>query len=175
MKKESHTGIRNEKLFCFHCGTSQVMPVPMPVYIATAMIKAFEKNHRSCKKTWTELVHDPDGKSEWENERWWIANGEHGISSKTMFNILSDDNRIQNLYQSHPHDPDDFRRCYLLLQSCPHFVGKLQRMRSVSPTWSNLVDNWERLTEMLEWQFQFKKANGMLEFMDSLVVCNSQK
>ena len=88
MKKESHTGFRNEKLFCYHCGESQTMPVPIHIEIATAMMKAFEKIHKNCKKTWVEPVNDPEGKGELENERWWIANGEHGISSKTMFNRL---------------------------------------------------------------------------------------
>ena len=171
MKKESHTGFRNEKLFCFHCGTSQTMPVPMPVDIATAMMKAFYKLHKNCEKTWVEPVNDPDGKNEIQNERWWMEKGEHGMSSKTMFNILNNNGyRVQNYYNSFPHDPDDFSRCYLLLKSCPHLKLNLSRMKSVNPTWSNLVDNWDKLTEMLEWQLQYKKANGMLEFMYSLVV-----
>jgi len=173
MKKESHTGFRNEKLFCFHCGTSQIVPVPIPIDIATAMMRAFEKIHKNCEKTWTEPVNDPHGKGELQNERWWIENGEHGISSKTMFNILSDDNSIPNDHRSFPHDPDDFRRCYLLLKACPHFKSKLHRMRSENKTWSNLIDNWDKLTEMLEWQLQYRKANGMYELMQSCVVYNT--
>ena len=172
MKKEPHTGIRNEKLFCYHCGESQVMPLPISVEMATAMMKAFEKIHRNCEKTWIQPVNDPDGKTELENEQWWMLHGEHGISSKTMFNRLSYINLIPNQHEGFPFDPDDFRRCYLLLHACPHFKTRLHRMKAVNPTWSNLIDNWDKLTEMLEWQLQYRKANGMLELMNSMVVYN---
>ncbi|MFA5299915.1 MAG: hypothetical protein WC389_17150 [Lutibacter sp.] len=168
MKKEKHTGFRNEKLFCFHCGESQVMPVPIRIEMATAIMKAFEKLHRNCEKTWIEPVNDPYSKTEMENERWWMVHGEHGISSKTIFNHLSSFNRLENKYEGFPHDPSDFRRCYLLLKACPHFKTRLHRMKTVNPTWANLIDNWDRLTEMLEEQIKTRQPNGMYEFMNSL-------
>ena len=172
-KKESHIGFRNEKLFCFHCGNSFAMPVPIAVTMVLAIVKAFEKDHISCKKTWVEPVNEhPEEKTEDSNAMWWILNGEHGSSSKTIFNTLCwTDLKIENKYITHPHDPDDFRRCYLLLKAVPQFKDKLDKMRTVSPVWSNIVDNWDKLIEMLEEQMRTGKANGMPEFMDS-IGCN---
>ena len=166
-KKQSHTGFRNGDLFCFHCGTSQKMP-PMPIQLASDFFKSFDKLHRNCQKTWQEPVNEPNGKTETENANWWAVHGEHGVSSKTMFRYLCDNVIVPLQYESHPHDPDDFRRCYLLLKAVPQFRSKLGRMKNVSPTWSRLVDNWDKLTEMLEEQMQTKKPNGMYEFMQKL-------
>src|SRR5690348_9121224 len=115
-KKECHTGFRNGDLFCFHCGESQVMPLPMPVELATDFMKSFDKHHKDCEKTWSEPVATPEGKGENANAMWWVRNGEHGTSSKTMFKYLSGSNMMHIERDSHPIDPDDFRRCYLLLK-----------------------------------------------------------
>ena len=169
MKKESHTGFRNGKLFCFNCGTFQDF-VTMPVFMATDFLKSFEKHHKNCQKTWIEPVNETNGKTEYENENWWMIHGEQGISSKTMFNHLSDRNRVQISYnECHPLDPDDFRRCYLLLKAVPQFKAKLDRLKPLSEVWANLIENWDRLTEMLEEQMATKKENGMYEFMKTLI------
>ena len=52
-------------------------------------------------------------KSVKEKAMWWIANGETGMSSKTMWNCLIGNS---NFPINHPYDPDDFSRCYKLLQ-----------------------------------------------------------
>ena len=94
------------------------------------------------------------------------TNGRTG--SKTMLNHILGKEVIQNPYQSPPSDPDDFKRCYLLLKAVPQLKTDLHKLKALSPTWSNLVDNWDKLTEMLEEQLRTKKANGMYEFMKSL-------
>lgn len=52
-------------------------------------------------------------------EQMWLANGETGISSKTIHAVLTGmvDNTVFNTSPSWfrydvPHDPSDFRRCY---------------------------------------------------------------
>jgi len=167
-KKDEHTGFRNGDLFCFNCGNSYEISLPVPVKRFTAITKAFNVLHADCPKTWIEPVNDANGKSEEENIRWWMEFGEHGLSSKTMFNILSDDLRIQNRTPGTPSDPDDFRRCYLLLEAVPSFRLKLDRLKPINKTWSNLVVNWDKLTEMLQEQLKTKQPNGMYEFMKSL-------
>lgn len=175
-KKESHTGFRNGDLFCFHCGTSQKMPMPLPVNLASEWMMGFAKIHKDCKKTWVEPVNIPTDKTEEQNANWWLTYGEHGTSSKTMFKYLNNGYHFQIQNESHPYDPDDFRRCYLLLKSVPQFRAKLGRMKSVSRQWSNLVDSWDKLTEMLEEQMMYiekgdrkKASNGMYEFMQTLI------
>ena len=169
MKK---TGFRNGALFCFNCGGSYEMPVPQPVTMASALMKQFDKDHKDCKQTWTEPTNEVENKTVVQNANWWAENGEHGMSSKTMFNHLSSGlhiSRIKNDYPTTPSDPDDFRRCYLLLKAVPQWKEKseLERLKTLSKVWANLVDNWDKLEEMLKENLAIG-ANGMYEFMKEL-------
>lgn len=171
-KKESHTGFRNGDLFCFNCGTAYKMNLPQPTRMAAAMMIQFGKDHANCPKTWVESVNEPEAKTEEQNADWWLKNGEQGISSKTMFFYLSGRKFKLVDYESTPSDPDDFKRCYLLIKAVPQFRDKLHLLKSVNQTWSNIVDNWGKLTEMYEenvrtaWK-NYKKI-GMYEFMKSI-------
>lgn len=166
-KKVEHTTFRNEKLFCTHCGGDHAIPFPCAIPIMTAMLGAFNKMHADCEKVWEEPVVDPS-LSIVERKRWWWKNGERGVSSETMYS------QITGLYVAareplgHPHDPDDFRRCYLLLETIPEWKEELNKLRPVSPVWDKLVDNWDKLTKMLEEQMETKKDNGMYKFMQEL-------
>lgn len=166
-KKQPHTGFRNGDLFCFNCGKSYKMNLPQPISMAAAMMKQFDKDHKSCAKTWVEPVPEPDGKTEEENALWWIQNGEHGMSSKTIFNLLGA-LRISNESMCAPADPDDFRRCYLLIKAVPQFKPKLHLLKSLGEPWPAIVDNWDKLSAMLEEQMQTGKNNGMYDFMKSI-------
>lgn len=162
------TGIRNGNLFCFNCGASFDMHLPQPVSMTTAMMKQFSKDHRKCKKTWTEQ-DAPKEQTGLQRANWWIANGETGMSSKTMWNYFMGNRGFEI---NHPHDPDDFKRCHKLLQAVPEWRGRMDELRGLSHAWSNLVDNWGKLTKMYEqnvaedWK-NYKKV-GMYEFMQEL-------
>ena len=41
-------------------------------------------------------------------------------------------------------------------------------MKKESEVWRRIVENWDKLCEMLEEQMKTGKANGMYEFMESL-------
>lgn len=166
--KSKHTGIRNGKLFCFNCGQSQILPLPLDARLLGALMKEFGKIHKNCKKTYKEPENETDGKTEEQNIQWWLSYGEHGISSMTMLKSLRDDKSMFVSIESYPHDPDDFRRCYLLLKAIPSFKYKLDRLKQLNPVWSKLVDNWDKLTLMLEEQLETNTANGMYEFMKEL-------
>lgn len=142
--------------------------MPSPVDTVTGAMRTFVKTHRNCQKSWAEPVNDPQGKSEEENARWWMENGEHGISSVTMFNALSDQLSIPSRQSSPPSDPCDFLRCFKLLQAVPQFRLKLGRLRQRGKVWNNLVENWETLEGMLAEQMETKKPNGMYELMKKL-------
>lgn len=145
------------------------MPLPMPVELASDFMKSFNRMHKNCTKTWTEPVAEPNNentsRSIAQNMEWWLTKGEHGISSETMFYHLS--GRRVGRHESPPSDPDDFRRCYLLLKAVPQWRVDLHKLKAVSQTWANLVDNWDLLTEKLEDMMKNKKANGMYELMKS--------
>ena len=168
-EKKTTTGFRNGDLFCFNCGESFNLQLPQKTAFAADVMTAFHKNHKNCPKTWTEPVNEAETKSERENEMWWLTNGEHGISSKTMFYYLTDSKIVAKPDRTDtPSDPDDFRRCHLLLQAIPQYEHKLDRLRAVNAVWAALVDNWPKLTEMLLERMKTRKANGMYEFMKQI-------
>lgn len=170
-KKQDHTGIRNNHLFCFNCGGSYQMNYPQPINMAAALMKQFHKDHKGCPKIWEPPVVD-QSLSEKDKAIWWSMgmNGERGMSSEAMHWVLyfnADGDKIPIVKRHHPADPDDFRRCYLLLETVPEWKAKLHLMKPVSPVWSNLVDNWDKLTEMIK-ELMAGKKNDMYEFMKSL-------
>ncbi len=160
------TTIRNQKLFCTNCGGEQTVPFPIAIPMLTAMNKAFDKMHKKCKATWKQP--EPDMTlSQSERMSWWLKNGERGTSSETIFQYLSG-RVIRNDNGCHPHDPDDFKRCYMLLKAIPEWKKDLYKLKELSNEWSNLVDNWDKLTEMFEEVIKTNKDNGMYDLMENL-------
>lgn len=171
--KVKHTTIRNEKLLCLNCGGEYKLVFPMPISGMDSFgskVEQFNKLHKSCKPTWKEPEVD-QSKDVIEKAMWWIANGHVGMSSKTMWNCLM--NNTKPFPINHPHDPDDFSRCYKLLQAVPEWRKELHKLKPLSKAWSNLVDNWDKLTEMYELNesenWKNYKNTGMYEFMQTLI------
>lgn len=169
--EKPNTTVRNSNLFCLNCGNEQVIQYPIHPEMFAAMTEAFNKIHAKCPKTWEEGKAD-QRMTEAQKAQWWMSNGERGISSETIWGRMMGF-RIVKYGESHPHDPDDFSRCYKLLQAVPEWREKLQSvMKPVSPQWSILVDNWDKLTEMYEQnvreQWKNYKKVGMYDFMQTL-------
>lgn len=162
-KKTDHTGFRNRDLFCYNCGSSQTMPLLMSVQLAGDFMKSFSKLHRNCPPTWKQPV-PTEGMTTAERAQFWISHGEKGASSQVMWDafILRSPKRV-----NHPCDPDDFRRCHLLLEMVPEWRGRMDKLKELSTVWTSLVDNWDRLTELLKEQLAGKK-NNMYEEMKKL-------
>lgn len=163
------TIIRNEKLFCTCCGSEHALKFPIALDVLNEKIKAFEKLHEDCEQTWIEPEAD-QSKDVKEKAMWWMANGETGLSSKTMWNCFMDK---ADFPINHPSDPDDFSRCYKLLKAVPEWKDELYKLKPLSPAWSNLVDNWDELTDMFERNVSENWANykeiGMYELMKKLL------
>ncbi len=83
-------------------------------------------------------AYTPD-ESRYKKAIWWIANGSVGASSKTMWNCLIGN---EDFSINHPYDPDDFSRCWKLLEAVPEWKPELHKLKPLSRQWSNLVDNW---------------------------------
>jgi len=73
----------------------------------------------------------------------WLANGETGMSSKTMAFWLAFDQRTDEA--SYPHDPADLNRCLLLLGQVPEMRAQLPRMAELNEVWAALVARWDEL------------------------------
>lgn len=162
------TTIRNGALFCTCCGGSYNLNYPTQIENYTAKLKAFDELHKDCPQTWTEPT--PQGETTTQKAMWWVANGERGMSSNSMFAVLSGQNPKT---VSYPYDPDDFKRCYKLLQAVPEWKSQLFKMRQFSKQWDSLVTNWDKLTEMYEQNeredWKNYKSVGMYEFMKTLL------
>lgn len=158
------TTIRNQKLFCLNCGGEFAISFPLPVADMSKKMKAFDILHKDCPTTWKEPIADQSMSIE-KKANFWLTNGEHGMSSMAMCRALMDN----PISKSHPYDPDDFRRCYLLLKTVPEWKLELHKVAALSPEWSNLVNIWDTLTALLEEQFKTKKANGMYELMQECI------
>jgi len=163
---KEHCTIRNGKLFCLHCGQSMELPIPMSINMSAAMMNAFQEDHKDCVPKWKAPEVDLTLSIK-DRQIFWLMNGERGVSSETIFRHLSD-MPINIGYECHPLDPSDFKRCFLLLEAIPEWKSELHRMKKVSPVWSSLVDNWDKLTEMVKEQLQTGKDNGMYLFMKEL-------
>jgi hypothetical protein len=157
--------IRNENLFCTCCGGKFKLIYPISMTEMNKKVKHFTALHKDCKQTWTEPQAD-QSQSITAKAMFWLNNGEHGMSSKTMWNCFMN---IQKFTVYHPYDPDDFSRCYKLLETVPEWKIEIKRLKSLSKEWSNLVDNWTKLTELYEDMVINHKDNGMYDLMQKCI------
>ena len=80
----------------------------------------------------------------------WLAGGQRGISSETIFTHLTGIDALGDWRKDHPHDSADFRRCRLLLEQVPELVPLFPRMAEVSPQWAALVEQWDTICATMD-------------------------
>ena len=86
-------------------------------------------------------------------EERWIRGLGVGVSAKTIFAALADEHYARTVTSSprftptHPHDADDFSRCYKLLQIFPEWRPRLPEVGAKYPEtmWSKLASEWDLL------------------------------
>lgn len=84
------------------------------------------------------------------NAAQWLANGERGMSSEALFSRLSGVDCSEFDRTAHPYDPDDFRRCRLMLEACPELADNLHHATDLSPQWAALIGSWLTLCETMD-------------------------
>lgn len=168
-KKDDHVVMRNGHPFCENCGQSYVINLPAPIDVAVGAMNGFIKTHKHCKKTWTEPVADLT-RNVAERMHFWREQGERGVSSETIYRVLC--GTLAPLRQpldfSHPLDPADFHRCHKLLEIIPEWRGRLEELKVLGDPWPALVDNWDRLTELLLAQKRGQGSSEMYDLMKEL-------
>jgi len=80
----------------------------------------------------------------------WLANGDRGSSSNTLFTYLTGIDARQRATDDHPFDAWDFRRCRLLLEQCPELKINLDRVKAAGAVWSVMVDQWDAICEAMD-------------------------
>ncbi len=103
----------------------------------------------------------------------WLAAGERGLSSDTMFSHLTGV-QAGGGEVHHPHDPSDLRRCLLLLEQVPSLRERFSAMSQVSPQWAALVDAWPSLSALMEeetpqWRQRKGVASRVFDKMQSVL------
>jgi hypothetical protein len=72
----------------------------------------------------------------------WLANGETGVSSKTMaFTAMGQGYRDNH----HPLDPADLNRCIKLVDEVPEIKDAFPKIAALSKEWQAVIDNWDSL------------------------------
>ena len=108
-----------------------------------------------------------------ENLIQWLANGERGLSSETIATKLSGINCMgpfdSKKFGWSPSDPDDFRRCLLLLEQVPEFKERLHEMKEVSELWGKLVDNWDEFDKLYYEEWDTGKCPKLFDRMKEIV------
>lgn len=82
----------------------------------------------------------------------WIAVGERGSSSEAIFLKLTGIKpyNMNGDATAHPYDPDDLRRCRLLLEQVPELAARIGGMGEVSKEWAALVAKWDVLCRTMD-------------------------
>lgn len=75
----------------------------------------------------------------------WLACGRRGISSNTMFTVMTGVDALGGWEKSHPYDLYDFDRCVALLDAVPALRPRLPLMAGVSRAWAALVHQWDEI------------------------------
>ena len=143
----------------------QNKPVSKTIDIIATQDTRLTNNGEKLMETNSDLRWPIDIRAEW-----WHSYGEKGLSSITIWNCLSG---YKGFEINHPYDPDDFRRCYKLLELIPEWKSELHKLKELSYAWNNLIDNWDKLTEMYEenvkGDWQDYDTIGMYKFMQELI------
>lgn len=98
----------------------------------------------------------------------WLAKGDRGRSSDTIFQRLEGLGHACTQSEGHPLDVADFVRCEKLLDAVPDFRERFDEMAAVSPQWRSLVSMWSLIArvyelERIEYTGKFKATNELIE------------
>jgi hypothetical protein len=123
------------------------------------------QNPASCQTAVSSRFFIPETAQE------WLLKGDRGISSETIFGAIT--GLWINRSKYPPADPSDFYRSYKLIQQVPEWKVELHKVSELSKTWKNVIDNWDKLSELLEEQIEWRDkgisaSNGMYDFMKQL-------
>lgn len=156
---------------CLHCFDKQELAMPCSLTIVSAVGKAFEKLHASCKAPKEARCafcfspgHASDGHvNEFCAQPWqWLASGDTGLSSTAIFaHFVPGTPQRKDFGQwSAPLDPSDFGRCYRLL-SAPWASDWRKRIAEMAryPQWAKLALAWDELEAL--YVLELQNTNGM--------------
>jgi hypothetical protein len=112
-----------------------------------------------------------DGGKKWEAEinacGDWLKGTDTGVSSKTIYSVLSGINFYLRDTDV-PHDPDDFGRCYRLLKRFPGWRERMGDVAEKFPAWKPFVREWGAMTDLYEQEFPTGQAPLLYAMMQKI-------
>lgn len=143
------TEVSTEKLMA-HCGKCEYEQhlgwLPMPADSFVALARLARCPHHGKKS----MMHGPKPKATPDGDwRAWLANGDTGISSETIWSVMTG---LPVQRHGYPYDPADFGRCYRLLRVMPSWRARLPEVAARFPrsAWPALIEAWDELTALYE-------------------------
>lgn len=128
----------------------------MAIGVAHALGATFAVCRKSERKAWEEEVNKIAlERAGGDAELAWRFGTDTGESSLTLFHALSmhPQSLPPSFEPSIPNDPDDFGRCYRLLQRFPDWRERLQEVSARYPLWAPMVDAWDELSMLWEAEY----------------------
>ena len=118
------------------------------------------------------VAGSPENLEAWHKElkknKDWLKQGDTGISSLTIYSVMTGEDVLGSFGPDVPHDPSDFGRCYRLLKLHPEWVARLPELAQKYPAWTALVREWPRMTELYERDLETGKSEELHELMGKL-------
>lgn len=97
----------------------------------------------------------------------WLTSGDTGISSKTIWYVMTGEKPDNEWWPSIPHDVYDFGRCVRLIDRFPEWAHRLPEVAQRYPKWSPLVERWDELVRLYradsEWRGECNRAILMID------------
>ena len=156
--------------FLVHCGECShewaIAFLPMPVDTFAKLAKA-RCPMCGSKKVFIGAVPKPTTEGD---PIAWLANGDTGISSKTIWGVMMGRDAGGYEYRGNniPYDPADFGRCYRLLKVMPSWGARLPEVAMRFPEWKPLVGAWDELTALYEEELPTGKCPRLYQRMQEL-------
>ena len=100
----------------------------------------------------------------------WLGSVDRGISSDTIFHVMTKLPReliVGKWRPDAPHDPADFGRCYRLIKLFPEWESRLDEMR-IYPEWNCIIDNWKKWKKLWEKESSSGKCPELYNDMDKI-------
>lgn len=153
-------GATGESGYCQRCGQGFGFGTSQPLYMAVAMMNAFVKEHSKCKDR-GRVEPSP------ANARDRFKSRDTGTSSLTIYSVFMHVDSPHGRYDL-PRDPQDFGRCYRLLQIMPSWKQRLHEVSAKYPEWKPLIERWDDLTALYEEELPRKTAPKLYALMQEL-------
>ena len=97
----------------------------------------------------------------------WLCSDDTGLSSRFMADCLTGHRAGQDAH--YPHDPDDFGRCFRLLEAAPTLRKDIGVLAGTCRQWRALIENWTELEALWLEESPSGHAPKLFDRMQALI------